>query len=243
MTRLPRALLIAFLLGAVGFVAGYIAPLILNPESNIGPLTGFVVTGPLGFLAGLALGLLAAWRHWSTPALTSGTVVTALLLCTVTVLVSLPDDRWVAYVVDGTIVTCLPPESLETSVLKYWSDSIALNPQNRASINWRARVGEALKNAPGRVAEVEVARKGELYLRQKPWNRGELVLKPEETAGKERFYTTEEICTAGIGQRRQYLARPDPSSGFPPSEPAALLNLLTLEDFPGTADRIATTKK
>ena len=242
MTRLPRALLLAFLLGAVGFVAGYIAPLSLNPESNIGPLTGFVVTGPLGFLAGLALGLLAAWRHWSTPALTAGTVGAALLLCAVTVLVSLPDDRWVAYVVDGTIVTCLPPESLETPVLKYWSDSIALNPQNSVSRDWRARIGEALKNAPGRVAEVEVAREGELYLRQKPWNRGDLLLKPEKTGGKERFYTTEEICTGGMGQRRQYLARPAPSSGFPPSGPAALLNLLTLKDFPGTTNRIVMEK-
>ncbi len=89
---------------------------------------------------------------------------------------------------------------------------------------------------------MEVAREGELYLRQKPWNRGDLLLKPVETAGKERFYTTEEICTAGIGHRRQYLARPHSSNGFPPSEPATLLNLQTLEDFPGTANRMATEK-
>ena len=242
MTRLARALLLACLLGAVGFIAGYIAPLHLSPESTLGPLTGFFVTGPLGFLAGLALGLFAAWCHWSTPALTAGTVVAALVLCAGTVFVSFPDDRWVADVVDGTIVRCLPPERLKTHVLKYWSDSIALNPQNPVSSDWRARVGDALKNATGRVAEVDLDSKRALYLGQKPWNRGKLLLRPVEAHGEERFYTTAAFCASGLGHRRRYLAHRYSSSGSPPSEPAALLNLQTLEHFPGTASGGVTGK-
>ena len=235
MTRLPRAVFFAFLLGAVGFLAGYIAPLNLDPESTLGPLTGFFVTGPLGFLAGLALGVFAAWHHWSTPALTAGAFLTALVLCAGTVFMSFPDDRWVADVVDGTIVRCLPPERLKSHVLKYWSDSIALNPQNPVSSDWRARVGDVLKNATGRVAEVDLVRKRELYLGQKPWNRGKLLLRPVVADGKERFYTTAALCASELGHRHRYLAHWYSSSGFPPSEPAALLNLETLEHFPGTA--------
>lgn len=39
-------------LGAFGFVVGFAGPIIFIPDSNQGPLLGFFVTGPLGFLVG-----------------------------------------------------------------------------------------------------------------------------------------------------------------------------------------------
>jgi len=42
--------------GGVGLLAGYIGPLVLNPESNIGPVIGIVFTGPVGMCIGLLLG-------------------------------------------------------------------------------------------------------------------------------------------------------------------------------------------
>jgi hypothetical protein len=38
--------------GLIGFVAGFIGPLIFTPESNQGPLLGIFITGPLGFVVG-----------------------------------------------------------------------------------------------------------------------------------------------------------------------------------------------
>jgi hypothetical protein len=45
--------------GAVGLAIGFVAPLVLTPRSNLGPLLGILFTGPLGFVAG-ALGAAVA---------------------------------------------------------------------------------------------------------------------------------------------------------------------------------------
>jgi hypothetical protein len=47
-------------LGGAGFVLGFVGPLVLNPESNCGPLLGIFFTGPLGFVVGTAVAL--AWH-------------------------------------------------------------------------------------------------------------------------------------------------------------------------------------
>jgi len=42
----------AFILGVVGFCAGFFGPLIFKPDANQGPLLGIFITGPLGFVLG-----------------------------------------------------------------------------------------------------------------------------------------------------------------------------------------------
>jgi hypothetical protein len=44
--------------GGIGFLGGFIGPIVLTPEANQGPLLGIFVTGPLGFCAGVLLGTL-----------------------------------------------------------------------------------------------------------------------------------------------------------------------------------------
>lgn len=51
------------LLGAIGFAGGFFGPLMFTPESNQGPLLGIFITGPLGFVLGLAVGAAWAWVH------------------------------------------------------------------------------------------------------------------------------------------------------------------------------------
>jgi hypothetical protein len=41
--------------GGAGLALGYLGPLVLTPKSNLGPLLGILLTGPLGFVLG-ALG-------------------------------------------------------------------------------------------------------------------------------------------------------------------------------------------
>ncbi len=53
----------ALLLGAVGFALGFFGPMILAPGANQGPLLGIFITGPGGFLLGLAWGLWRALRR------------------------------------------------------------------------------------------------------------------------------------------------------------------------------------
>jgi hypothetical protein len=43
--------------GAISFLAGFVGPILLHPDSPQGPLLGFFLTGPLGAVAGALLGL------------------------------------------------------------------------------------------------------------------------------------------------------------------------------------------
>lgn len=53
----------AILLGAFGLVAGVVGPMIWEPRANQGPLIGILVTGPLGVIVGLVVGLVLAFLH------------------------------------------------------------------------------------------------------------------------------------------------------------------------------------
>lgn len=48
----------AFLLGGIGFIAGFFGPIIFRPDANLGPLLGIFFTGPIGFLLGLIAGAI-----------------------------------------------------------------------------------------------------------------------------------------------------------------------------------------
>jgi len=56
--RILAAVMGGFILGAIGFAAGFLGPLILKPDANQGPLLGIFVTGPLGFVLGALVGWL-----------------------------------------------------------------------------------------------------------------------------------------------------------------------------------------
>lgn len=50
-----------FLLGSIGFVLGFVGPILLTPSSNQGPLLGIFITGPIGFILGLIGGGIYGW--------------------------------------------------------------------------------------------------------------------------------------------------------------------------------------
>jgi len=56
---LMTVLLHAVVVGAIAFAAGFFGPIILTPDANQGPLLGIFITGPLGFVFGMGLGV---WR-------------------------------------------------------------------------------------------------------------------------------------------------------------------------------------
>jgi hypothetical protein len=47
-----------FVIGGIAFAAGFFGPIVFTPEANQGPLLGIFVTGPLGFVVGVAGGWL-----------------------------------------------------------------------------------------------------------------------------------------------------------------------------------------
>ncbi|MDX8481832.1 hypothetical protein RFN28_25705 [Mesorhizobium sp. VK24D] len=46
------------ILGIIGFLGGFVGPVIFTPEANQGPLLGIFITGPLGFVLGLIVGFV-----------------------------------------------------------------------------------------------------------------------------------------------------------------------------------------
>lgn len=57
LSSLRRIFVWSFVLGAISFSIGFLGPMILAPGANQGPLLGIFITGPLGTLIGLAIGL------------------------------------------------------------------------------------------------------------------------------------------------------------------------------------------
>jgi len=47
--------------GFIGFILGFIGPMIFWPDANQGPMLGIFLTGPIGFLLGLLGGGLLGW--------------------------------------------------------------------------------------------------------------------------------------------------------------------------------------
>jgi hypothetical protein len=44
--------------GLICFLIGFVGPIIFMPEANQGPLLGIFITGPLGFVLGIILGVV-----------------------------------------------------------------------------------------------------------------------------------------------------------------------------------------
>jgi hypothetical protein len=59
-TVFMRVLMTAVVVGGVAFAAGFFGPIIFTPEANQGPLLGIFITGPLGFVFGMGIGV---WRE------------------------------------------------------------------------------------------------------------------------------------------------------------------------------------
>jgi hypothetical protein len=52
----------ALILGIVGFLGGFVGPIVFTPGANQGPLLGIFITGPLGVVIGAIVGLVLALR-------------------------------------------------------------------------------------------------------------------------------------------------------------------------------------
>jgi hypothetical protein len=63
MDYLSSMLRFAIILGVVGFLAGFVGPVMFRPDANQGPMLGLFITGPIGVVAGAALGLAIAYMR------------------------------------------------------------------------------------------------------------------------------------------------------------------------------------
>jgi hypothetical protein len=59
---ISRIVFCSILAGSIGFAGGFFGPLLLSPKSNLGPLLGILLTGPIGALSGPAIGVATLVR-------------------------------------------------------------------------------------------------------------------------------------------------------------------------------------
>jgi hypothetical protein len=62
-TPVRRVAICALVVGGVSFVGGYVGPILFS-KSNLGPLLGVFLTGPIGTIVGAAFGMAWAAREW-----------------------------------------------------------------------------------------------------------------------------------------------------------------------------------
>lgn len=63
-----RSVRMALIVGTISLLAGYVGPLILYPDNNLGPLIGIFGSGPAGFAIGALGGFIGARLDRDAPA-------------------------------------------------------------------------------------------------------------------------------------------------------------------------------
>jgi len=223
----------ALTLGAVGGVAGFLGPMFLNPEANQGPLLGLFITGPGGAIAGLVLGFLFGILPFTDVLRTQALLLCCTLLGVGTLWYCLPEPKIVSRVVDGTIGRCRPAGDLLPSRITEWEQKIAAVNYAAPREHWREDTGRMLREMPGVVVELKVARANTILQHRKPWNRGELTTQGWRRMGDFREYFGGGTCASYPRGKEVLLAPTGEGSGqWPPDDLPNLLGLQVLEPVP-----------
>jgi len=229
-----------FVLGAAGFVAGFIGPMIFVPDANQGPLFGMLISGPIGAVLGLAF-----FGFSSLLRISAGTQWRLLLWTTLTgVLITLvliqPGPALHGTVFNAEVLGCSSPMDVETETLKYWEQRIAKVTWATPRADWQRDMHNALQNAPGVMLALQLTRKRSVYENRKPWNRGQLFAKDwQDVYEKKSYYHASGSCdefSSGLklqGFEHYTLnGRMEAPTNWPPTEFGNIIDASTFTDVP-----------
>jgi len=101
----------ALTFGIVGFLSGFIGPMIFNPSANQGPMLGIFITGPAAFVVGGLFGAISAFNKLSTRHNLYALIVCSVFVTGFLINVSVPEPRTLGFVVDAEIRDCKFAES------------------------------------------------------------------------------------------------------------------------------------
>jgi len=223
-------------LGAVGFVCGFVGPMVFSPDANQGPLLGLLITGPGGALLGAVLGLIVGAVRVPQPIARKVLLAVSALLAGVTLYWSMPEPHYYANVVDVEIVHCALPESLRDKAMDYWDDRIAKVTWAAPRAGWRQDFDRMVAADPGVVLDVRVLRESKLYENRKPWNRGTFTANPWGSGEAPTQYFARFAGGAcedyAAGQHAVYMAKGEDAKLWPSEVLSNFLDLQLLEPLP-----------
>jgi hypothetical protein len=236
-------------LGGTGFAAGFFGPIALNPDANQGPLVGILITGPLGALGGLALGVLCKLLPVAYARQLQALAVSSALLGLGTLYYCLPEPKVRGYVIDAAVEDCVPPARAFAGALAQWEQAVARVTWAKPAANWQDTARGNVERDPGVVLTMRVARRSTIYEHRKPWSSGRI------SAGEwlvvdaaERYYASDAggDCAAYVARDRELYTpftdspaeRIEPAAVWPPTDTTGFLSLLELGPVPAEYRRL-----
>jgi hypothetical protein len=228
------------ILGATGFAAGFLGPMIFVPEANQGPLVGIFISGPAGAVLGAALyGIchllkVSSKNQWR---LLSGVAIAGVL---VTLLLVQPSPARQGKLFSAEVTSCTSPGGVEAQTLAYWDKRISEVTWAAPRDGWQQEMRATLQDAPGIVVDVQVRRENTVYQNRKPWNRGTLFATGWIEKAEERsFYFPQSTCAEYptrlvlIGFLDYgYSGKIEPPSTWPPQALQQVINASTYSEVP-----------
>jgi hypothetical protein len=232
-------LLGAIALGVMGFLSGFLGPMILNPGANQGPMLGIFMTGPGGFVLGLVIGYVCAekdmgWRTQVKIFCVVGIVGSGLILFFCLIAAS---DINRGVILDGEIQSCQSSEKLAAAKVAYWRDYFQrvdyLDPRE----GWEKDLDRMVAADQGVVIELLIHRQWALYENTKPWNRGDIRSRSSNRDTKKTLTYYSRINGSScsdypVGKRQLFHPRWEPAKTNPPDTLPAFLKLPVLLDTP-----------
>jgi len=222
----------ATVLGIVGFVCGFIGPMVFSSNADQGPMIGIFITGPGGALVGVVLGGVVDLLKVPQPIASRALYVVATIEAAVILYYCIPQPRFYADIVDGEIRQCILPASLREKTVARLNEVTAAHPPLRNPIHWGQAFDKALAEKEGVVIEVHVFRRSKLYENQARWNHGMLVAEPWIAEEEAKSYFASYLgkdCASYANGIRSLLMATGHVSIWPPAYIAEILDLKVVE--------------
>lgn len=222
----------SFTLGVVGFLSGFIGPMLLAPHANQGPLVGILITGPGGFLTGLVVGVILQLKGVAEAASRNALLVVASLFAVVTLYTCIPAKRHVADLLEGEMLTCADPRTLKDAAVAR-QDEIDAHHNYVPKKPWDTEFDRMLHETPGVVIEFRLHRTRAIYEGRANGSYGALSADPwRSTHAIVSYYAARFDCSAVTKGGVVTLASNGSGLAWPPYDIGQLLQLATAARVP-----------
>jgi hypothetical protein len=233
----PSILFWALVLGGAGFAAGFFGPIVLRPDANQGPLVGLFITGPGGFVLGLALGVLFRFLPVSNARRSQALTAATVALVVGTLISCLPPPETQGMLLEGLITHCESPADLSADSMAHWEQRVANVHWASPRAGWKEDVSRMLREDTGVVLTLDVRRQNRVQKHRKPWNSGRIDAAGWEDVAYSRRYFAEfngAYCAEYPSEPPTlYMTYGQSSKAWPPDELSNFLNLARVEEAPG----------
>ena len=248
-TALRLSLRWALILGTVGFAAGFLGPMVLSPESNIGPIIGILFSGPAGAIAGVILGGILGAQPVADTRRRRILWFACAALAIVTLYCCLPEPAVRGYVIDAQVEACaLPIKELDAAVAQ-WDEAVARVTWAAPAVNWKQTAISNVQHDPGVVLTLRIQRKSAILRHRRPWDRDRTSAGTWIAVDESKTYYADDdgsTCQPYLERQHQlYWPAIDPTSDptkpakiWPPTDTLGFLQLQTLEPVPAEYKRL-----